>query len=135
LESFATSFAKKGSIKIGNNNLQVTSIEVLFSRKYESPKARDYIVNQLKELGALKIFQFGSTINGDINLRSDLDLIVIMPPTKTGWEWMNEIYESVDRMVGADIIVYAPDEFEMMLKESSFVRHAIKTGKKIYEKE
>jgi CRISPR-associated endoribonuclease Cas6 len=37
LESFATSLAKKGSIKIGNNNLQVTSIEVLFSRKYESP--------------------------------------------------------------------------------------------------
>ena len=37
LESFATSLAKKGHIKIGNNNLQVTSIEVLFSRKYESP--------------------------------------------------------------------------------------------------
>ncbi len=37
LESFATSLAKKGNIKIGNNNLQVSSIEVLFSRKYESP--------------------------------------------------------------------------------------------------
>jgi len=108
--------------------------EKVYEKRIKLQKARDYIVNQLKELGALKIFQFGSTITGDISLRSDLDLIVIMPPTKTGWEWMNEIYENIDRMVGADIIAYTPDEFDKMLKESSFVRHAIKTGKKIYEK-
>ena len=107
----------------------------VFERRVRLQRARDLIVNQLKELGALRIFQFGSTINGEISLASDLDLIVIMPPTKTGWEWMNLIYESVDRTIGADIIVYTPDEFEKMLKESSFVRHAIKTGRKIYEKE
>ena len=107
----------------------------VFERRVRLQRARDLIVNQLKELGALRIFQFGSTINGEISLASDLDLIVIMPPTKTGWEWMSLIYESVDRTIGADIIVYTPDEFEKMLKESSFVRHAIKTGRKIYEKE
>ncbi len=108
--------------------------EKVRQREMKLCKAKDYIVQQLKAMGALKVYQFGSTTAGDIGLRSDLDLIVIMPPTKTGWEWMDEIYENVDRKVGADIIAYTPDEFEIMLKESSFVRNAIKTGKKIYEK-
>lgn len=37
LESFANSLAKKGRIKIGNNYLQVSAIEVLFPKEYEPP--------------------------------------------------------------------------------------------------
>ncbi|MGB9721131.1 MAG: CRISPR-associated endoribonuclease Cas6 [bacterium] len=37
LESFASSLARKGKIRIGEKYLQVTSIEVLFNREYSPP--------------------------------------------------------------------------------------------------
>ncbi len=103
-------------------------------RRRNLNEAKIQIVEQLKKMGALKIILFGSFASGEINKRSDLDFIVVMPPTKSGWEWTNEIYESLDRKVSADIIAYTPEEFERMKKESIFVRYAVKTGINYYEK-
>lgn len=44
------------------------------------------ILEELKKLGALKIILFGSLIHGDVDVNSDLDLLVIMPNTKSGKE-------------------------------------------------
>ncbi|MCS7202697.1 MAG: nucleotidyltransferase domain-containing protein [Dictyoglomus sp.] len=44
------------------------------------------ILEELKKLGALKIILFGSLVHGDVDVNSDLDLLVIMPNTKSGKE-------------------------------------------------
>ncbi|MEN2983656.1 MAG: hypothetical protein ABDH25_01350 [Dictyoglomaceae bacterium] len=44
------------------------------------------MLEELKKLGASKIILFGSLAHGDV------DLLVIMPNTKSGKEWSNLIY-------------------------------------------
>ena len=105
--------------------------ECIGLRKKKLNEARIHIVNQLKKMGALKIILFGSSVSGNISNTSDLDFIVIMPPTKSGWEWVNEIYKNIDRKVSADIIAYTAEEFEKMKRESPFVQYALKTGKEL----
>ncbi|MGQ9617303.1 MAG: nucleotidyltransferase domain-containing protein [Spirochaetota bacterium] len=91
------------------------------------------IIGQLKDLGTLKIIVFGSFAKGDVDVNSDLDLFVLMPSTRTGKEWMNIIYENVDRKVGSDIIVFNEEEFNQKLSSSSFLSEII-LGKVVYEK-
>jgi len=100
-------------------------------RRNKLNEAQAVIVEQLKRMGALKIILFGSSVSGNITNTSDLDFVVIMPSTKTGWEWVNEIYEKVDRKVSADIIAYTPEEFEEMKMNSTFLRRVLQTGKEI----
>ena len=44
----------------------------------------DPIVEQLKSLGAVKIVLFGSLARQEVDVDSDLDLLVIMPPIRAG---------------------------------------------------
>lgn len=94
----------------------------------------DVIVNHLKEMGALKIILFGSLAGGEIDVDSDLDLVVIMPSTKRGKEWTKLIYERIEREVASDIIVYNHKEFEEELPISRFLRNVVMLGRVIYEK-
>ncbi len=94
----------------------------------------DSIVSQLKGLGALKVILFGSLARGDIDVYSDLDLLVIMPSTMSGKEWMKLVYGSVEREIASDIIVYNLKEFREMLPINSFLRKIVNTGRVVYEK-
>lgn len=94
----------------------------------------DSIVNQLKNIGALKIVLFGSFAKGDIDVYSDLDLLVIMPSTMSGKEWMKLVYGDVEREVSSDIIVYNLREFEENLPISSFLQNIVNSGRIVYEK-
>ena len=89
---------------------------------------------QLQEMGALRIILFGSYASGHIGSWSDLDLISVMPSTKTGKEWRKKIYSEIDRDVDCDILAYTSDELEKAIPVSRFLRHALKTGRVIYEK-
>jgi hypothetical protein len=41
-----------------------------------------------------------------------------------------------DRRIGLDLLVYTPDEFNMLAKEPSFfISSAVKQGVKIYDRE
>lgn len=92
------------------------------------------IRNQIKEMGALKIILLGSLMTGEIDVNSDLDLLVIMPDAKSTKEWTKLIYEKVERKVASDIIVYNHQEFEDNLPISRFLIDALKRGKVVYEK-
>ena len=96
--------------------------------------AMESIKMQLAEMGALKIILFGSLAEGNVDIHSDLDLLVIMPSEKSGKEWMDIIYDKVKRGVAADIIAYNKDEIEEKLPSSSFLRQALNSGRVIYEK-
>ena len=92
------------------------------------------IVEQLKALGALKVILFGSLVRGDTGSWSDLDLIAVMPPSLSGKEWRRKIYGQVDRGIACDIAVYNEKELEETIPISSFLRHALREGRIIYEK-
>ena len=103
-------------------------------RKRALQKDLEKIQNQLEEMGALKIILFGSYAQGHVRSSSDLDIISIMPSTRSGKEWMRKIYEEVEREVSCDILAYTKEELESAVPVSRFLRHAIKTGEVIYEK-
>jgi len=117
--------------------LPVSRVKEILQRK-EQRKARlqaslDSIVNQLKGIGALKIILFGSLARGEVDINSDLDLLVLMPSTKTGKEWMNIIYDTIERRIASNIMVYNQKEFHDKLPTSSFLQN-ISKGKVVYEK-
>ena len=93
----------------------------------------DSLVEELGALGALRIVLFGSFSRGEIDVGSDLDLLVIMPSGKTGREWQDLIYGTVERTAGVDIIVFNEKEFRENLPRSAFLRNAVK-GRVVYEK-
>jgi predicted nucleotidyltransferase len=92
------------------------------------------VVSQLKELGASKIILFGSLRKGEVDVTSDIDLLVVMPSTRSGQEWMNIIYEEVDRGVACDIVAYNQDEFTGQQASRRFLRDALESGRVVYEK-
>ncbi|MGA9139770.1 MAG: nucleotidyltransferase domain-containing protein [Methanocella sp.] len=102
-------------------------------RKARLQKSLDQIVVQLKSLGALKIIVFGSFAIDKVDVDSDLDLFVVMPSTRTGKEWMDLIYDTIDRKVASDIVVYNDEEFKDMLPASRFLQNVVK-GNVVYEK-
>jgi predicted nucleotidyltransferase len=92
------------------------------------------ISRQLRAMGALKIIVFGSFAEGDVRRSSDLDLFVVMPSQMSGREWLGKIYEEVDREANSDILAFTAEELETAPPVSRFLRHALATGKVIYEK-
>jgi len=91
------------------------------------------IVEQLKNLGALKIVLFGSYVTGEVWSGSDLDILVVMPPSKTGKEWMEEIYSKVERNIASDILAFTEKELEKGIKISRFLRYVLRNGMVVYE--
>ena len=108
--------------------------EKIENRKKKLRKNLDILINQLKSYGAIKIFLFGSFAQEKIDVNSDLDLFVIMPSNKTGKEWINFIYNSIERVVSSDIIVFNIDEFNNQLSSNSFIKNIINSGRLLYEK-
>jgi predicted nucleotidyltransferase len=92
------------------------------------------IARQLQEMGAQKIVLFGSMAEDCIRSSSDLDILAVMPPKMTGKQWVGKIYEEIDRQVDSDILAFTEVELKKALPISRFLRHALATGKVIYEK-
>jgi len=119
--------------------VKLLSIQSIIERKRERKKiletALDSIRQQLIRLGAIRIMLFGSLNEDTVDMYSDLDLFVIMPSNKTGKQWMDFIYEKIEREVASDIIVYNEQEFKDNLAGNSFVDEITNTGTIIYDKE
>ena len=115
----------------------MSSLEEIFLKKKERKarlqEALESIISQLKNLGALKIIVFGSFAQDKVDVNSDLDLFVLMPASKTGKEWLDIIYDTIERRVASDIIVYNDKEFRERLPASEFLQNVVK-GKVVYEK-
>lgn len=103
-------------------------------RKEKLKNSLNSIKNQLIKIGAEKIIIFGSYAKEDIDINSDLDLLIVMPSTKTGKEWIKYIYDIIDSNIATDIIAYNRNEFQEKLITNSFLSHIKNTGTIIYEK-
>ncbi|MDQ1318686.1 MAG: Nucleotidyltransferase protein [Candidatus Poribacteria bacterium] len=44
-----------------------------------------------------------------------------------------KIYDEIDRNVDCDILAYTQEELEKLIPISRFVKHALETGKVVYE--
>jgi predicted nucleotidyltransferase len=103
-------------------------------RRKELSRELEKIREQLAFLGALRVVVFGSFASGEVISSSDLDVLAVMPPTKTGKEWLRILSETIDREVSLDIMAFTDEELEKALPVSSFLRRVLETGKVIYEK-
>lgn len=103
------------------------------SRRRSLQRSLEKITGQLRDMGALKVIVFGSFAGGEITSHRDLDLIAIMPSTKSGREWMGRIYEEVDRDIDCDILAYTREELDNMLPVSGILRTALSSGRTVYE--
>ncbi len=123
---------------MGDDKALMSKLKEILQRKTERGEklksSMESITRQLTELGAVKIILFGSLAEGNVDVYSDLDMLVIMPSTKSGEEWMKFVYENVERGIDSDIIVYNQEELREKLPVSSFLRHVLQSGRIIYEK-
>jgi predicted nucleotidyltransferase len=103
-------------------------------RKRKLEQELDEIVEQLRDLGALKIVLFGSFVSGRITLFSDLDIFVVMPAIKSGKEWLRQIYQDLNRRVSCDILVFNEEEYKKAKDKSFLLRKIDEKGRIIYEK-
>jgi len=92
------------------------------------------IVAQLRELGARKVILFGSAARGETGVHSDLDFIIVMPGEQGFAYWSRRLYDEIDRRVAVDFLPYNEQEFAEIQHHSRLVRHALCTGKVLYEK-
>jgi predicted nucleotidyltransferase len=93
----------------------------------------DRVILELINIGAQKIWQFGSSVRDELTITSDIDLIIILESNLNYIERLAEIYTKV-KPKDIDFLVYTPNEFRYMIKENLFIQHVIKEGKVIYER-
>lgn len=92
------------------------------------------IVAQLRELGALRVILFGSAARGESNVHSDLDFVIVMPGERGFAYWSRRLYDEIDRRVAVDFLPYNEREFAEIQRHSRLIRHALRTGRVLYEK-
>jgi len=103
-------------------------------RKTELENELARIVSVLiNEYEPLKIILFGSIVSGDIHEFSDIDLIVIKNSQKDFYERLKEVGLLVMPELGADILVYTSEEFEIVRNRLFFREEVLKKGKVLYD--
>lgn len=88
----------------------------------------------VEEIDPDRVILFGSVAAQEAGPESDVDLIVVKDSNLTFKERMRRIYTGVERSVDVDVFWYTPSELDRLKKTSSFVRHALSTGKVLYER-
>ena len=105
----------------------------------KSDKDLDKIISIIKEINPEKIFLFGSHAAESADEQSDIDLLIVAPSYERPLERrlkLRRMLSEFDRNIGLDLLVYTPDEFKMLSKEtSSFMSSIISRGIKIYDHE
>jgi len=76
---------------------------------------------------------FGSYAQGRADLRTDLDILVVMDSPQDFVTRTAELYRELACPVDLDLLVYTPQEMED-LRHRGLVRQALESGKVIYER-
>ncbi len=116
----------------------MVSAKGLANRRKEYCQALDRSLDRvLEQLAGMpeveRVILFGSYADGRRDLFTDIDLLVVMTSTQDFVTRTAELYQRLDITVDMDLVVYTPEELERQ-KQSSFIKHVLKTGKVVYEK-
>lgn len=83
-----------------------------------------------------RIIVFGSLASGEIHAWSDIDLVIIEETDQSFLQRSRTVRRLLQPAVGADILVYTPEEFERMRQERPFVQDEILAkGVVVYERD
>ncbi|MGH7311348.1 MAG: nucleotidyltransferase domain-containing protein [Candidatus Rokuibacteriota bacterium] len=99
-------------------------------RRLEAELAR--IVAVLPGLGVKRAIVFGSAARGDVRGQSDLDLILIADSREPFAERCGRFYGALKPLVGLDLLVYTPEEFEEV-RAGRFLAQALADSRTVYE--
>lgn len=80
-----------------------------------------------------RVILFGSYAQGQADLFTDLDLLVVMDSTRDFMTRTAELYREIACPVDLDLLVYTPGELERCC-HAGFIRQILEKGKVIYEK-
>ncbi len=95
---------------------------------------RRYVKILVSDYNPEKIILFGSLASEKVNPNSDIDLVVVMETDKSFLDRTKEIIERLQPRVGADFLVYTPDEFRQMPERVFFRKEIMGKGKIIYDR-
>lgn len=113
---------------------QTSGGELKNNRRRVLEKELKRIISKLRKDSAIqKIILFGSLAEGNVGRGSDIDLIIVKHTNKRFLDRLDEMNLKLQPNVGLDILVYAPNEFEMMSRDNMFIRNALRTGVMLYE--
>jgi uncharacterized protein len=92
--------------------------------------------NQIaREFDPEKIVLFGSYASGTARTDSDVDLLVILPFSGTGFRKSLEILNRINPPFDVDLIARRPDEADKGYREGDpMLRNALDHGKVLYER-
>ena len=96
------------------------------------------IVAIIKEnIDPVSIYLFGSSVSANFHKDSDIDLLIVAPSKESPLERrikLRKLLIEYDRNIGLDLLVYTPEEYNMLINEpSSFIHSITRTGMKLYD--
>ena len=97
----------------------------------------DWLVERIREgYEPEKIILFGSLARGDTHEDSDIDLIIVKDTDASYGERVKELLPVLrGLLVGADIVIYTPEEYESGKKARwGLVRDVERDGRVLYER-
>jgi predicted nucleotidyltransferase len=94
------------------------------------------IVSHVRKAGkAERVILFGSLATGRLHPMSDLDVVVVQKSRRAFWSRVLELRRELNPQTGLDLLVYTPEEFEMLLRDRPFFRdEIIGRGRVVYER-
>lgn len=115
---------------------QDVQIGALYDRQtlLEQELAR-YVEILCQDYLADKVVLFGSLAGGKTSLWSDIDLVVVKETDLRFLDRIAEVIRLLQPRVGLDLLVYTPQEYDVLAQERLFVRSEIvEKGRVLYER-
>lgn len=96
-------------------------------------KLQEIIHQLIRQYHPEKIILFGSSAQGKRGQWSDLDIVLIKKTSQRFYDRIGEVSGLVKHTLPLDFLVYTPEEFSRMVKESYFIKHEVlEKGKVLY---
>lgn len=104
--------------------------------KTPAPMTTKKLIKQLRDVFKLHpvkaAYLFGSYARGNMDLYSDVDLIIVYPTQKNFFERHKDFPELYDLPCAIDLLIYTPEEFSKMKSdENPLIIQALKEGVKV----
>jgi len=104
----------------------------LEKRRAKLERELERAVEELKSMGAERVILIGSLAREDGSPLSDIDLVAVMRSEERFLDRLKVAYGRIMPKVAMDLLIYTPEEFAEMSKQSPFLIHALKAGRVLY---
>jgi uncharacterized protein len=105
--------------------------------KTRQKQINDIVAIIRDNINPVSIYLFGSSISENVLPDSDLDILIVAPSKDRPLERrmkLRKLLNKYDRSIGLDLLVYTPEEYDMLINEpSSFIHSVTKNGLKLYD--